>query len=66
MSSFSSCRYAGYISDATVALLLGLVFFIMPAHKPSADKHGIKYGTVPRIALHLGIITEMVAHKKDK
>ncbi|XP_029607399.1 solute carrier family 13 member 1 [Salmo trutta] len=36
-------EYAGYISDATVALLLGLVFFIMPAHKPSADKHGIKY-----------------------
>ncbi|XP_041704624.1 solute carrier family 13 member 1-like [Coregonus clupeaformis] len=36
-------QYAGYISDATVALLLGLVFFIMPAHKPSADKHGIKY-----------------------
>uniref|UniRef100_A0A674AAM1 Solute carrier family 13 member 1 n=1 Tax=Salmo trutta TaxID=8032 RepID=A0A674AAM1_SALTR len=32
-------EYAGYISDATVALLLGLVFFIMPAHKPSADKH---------------------------
>uniref|UniRef100_A0A8C7UB53 Solute carrier family 13 member 1 n=1 Tax=Oncorhynchus mykiss TaxID=8022 RepID=A0A8C7UB53_ONCMY len=36
-------EYAGYISDATVALLLGLVFFIMPAHKPSADKQGIKY-----------------------
>uniref|UniRef100_A0A8C8BST4 Solute carrier family 13 member 1 n=1 Tax=Oncorhynchus tshawytscha TaxID=74940 RepID=A0A8C8BST4_ONCTS len=36
-------EYAGYISDATVALLLGLMFFIMPAHKPSADKHGIKY-----------------------
>ncbi|XP_055049337.1 solute carrier family 13 member 1 [Misgurnus anguillicaudatus] len=31
--------YRGYASDATVALLLGFFFFIIPAHKPSMDRY---------------------------
>ncbi|KAG9345882.1 hypothetical protein JZ751_009038 [Albula glossodonta] len=32
-------RYSGYATDATVALLLGLMFFIIPANKPSSPKY---------------------------
>uniref|UniRef100_A0A671T0G2 Solute carrier family 13 member 1-like n=1 Tax=Sinocyclocheilus anshuiensis TaxID=1608454 RepID=A0A671T0G2_9TELE len=31
-----SSFYPGYATDATVALLLGFMFFIIPAHKPNA------------------------------
>uniref|UniRef100_A0A9J7Y9V4 Solute carrier family 13 member 1 n=2 Tax=Cyprinus carpio TaxID=7962 RepID=A0A9J7Y9V4_CYPCA len=32
--------YPGYATDATVALLLGFTFFIIPAHKPNAEHYG--------------------------
>ncbi|KAJ8387715.1 hypothetical protein AAFF_G00151460 [Aldrovandia affinis] len=32
-------QYSGYATDATVALLLGLMFFIIPANKPSSPKY---------------------------
>ncbi|XP_016128188.1 solute carrier family 13 member 1-like [Sinocyclocheilus grahami] len=31
--------YPGYATDATVALLLGFMFFIIPAHKPNAERY---------------------------
>uniref|UniRef100_A0AAY4BC20 Solute carrier family 13 member 1 n=1 Tax=Denticeps clupeoides TaxID=299321 RepID=A0AAY4BC20_9TELE len=31
--------YSGYATDATVALLLGLLFFIIPANRPTAEKY---------------------------
>ncbi|XP_051548129.1 solute carrier family 13 member 1-like [Myxocyprinus asiaticus] len=31
--------YRGYATDATVALLLGVMFFIIPSHKPNADRY---------------------------
>ncbi|KAF4095218.1 hypothetical protein G5714_024296 [Onychostoma macrolepis] len=31
--------YPGYATDATVALLLGFTFFIIPAHKPNAERY---------------------------
>ncbi|KAG7456047.1 hypothetical protein MATL_G00247590 [Megalops atlanticus] len=31
-------EYKGYATDATVALLLGILFFILPANKPSSPK----------------------------
>lgn len=39
-SDVSLNSYSGYITDATVALLLGLLFFIVPAYGPQK-----KYGT---------------------
>ncbi|CAB1323481.1 unnamed protein product [Coregonus sp. 'balchen'] len=37
-------QYAGYVTDATMALLAGAhVLHHASTHKPSADKHGIKY-----------------------
>lgn len=32
--------YPGYATDATVALLLGMLFFIIPASKPTIDRFG--------------------------
>ncbi|RXN19063.1 solute carrier family 13 member 1 [Labeo rohita] len=32
-------NYPGYATDATVALLLGFTFFIIPGHKPSAERY---------------------------
>ncbi|XP_043084760.1 solute carrier family 13 member 1 [Puntigrus tetrazona] len=31
--------YPGYATDATVALLLGFTFFIIPAHKPNTERY---------------------------
>ncbi|KAL0968080.1 hypothetical protein UPYG_G00262130 [Umbra pygmaea] len=42
-SSLFFPQHSGHISDATVAVVLGLLFFIIPAHQPSTDKHGSKY-----------------------
>ncbi|KAJ7997671.1 hypothetical protein DPEC_G00214560 [Dallia pectoralis] len=42
-SSLVFPQHSGHISDATVAIVLGLTFFIMPAHKPSAEKPGRNY-----------------------
>ncbi|KAI7811898.1 Solute carrier family 13 sodium/sulfate symporter, partial [Triplophysa rosa] len=32
-------EHRGYATDATVALLLGFMFFIIPAHKPNANRY---------------------------
>ncbi|KAK1789822.1 hypothetical protein P4O66_015698, partial [Electrophorus voltai] len=32
-------EYPGYATDATVALLLGVLFFIIPANRPTADNY---------------------------
>uniref|UniRef100_A0A6Q2X0X4 Solute carrier family 13 member 1 n=1 Tax=Esox lucius TaxID=8010 RepID=A0A6Q2X0X4_ESOLU len=46
-SSLFFPQHSGHVSDATVAILLGVMFFVMPAHKPSTDlqKDGRSYGT---------------------
>uniref|UniRef100_A0A6Q2WXS7 Solute carrier family 13 member 1 n=1 Tax=Esox lucius TaxID=8010 RepID=A0A6Q2WXS7_ESOLU len=36
-SSLFFPQHSGHVSDATVAILLGVMFFVMPAHKPSTD-----------------------------
>uniref|UniRef100_A0A8C1Z3K8 Solute carrier family 13 member 1 n=1 Tax=Cyprinus carpio TaxID=7962 RepID=A0A8C1Z3K8_CYPCA len=41
--------YPGYATDATVALLLGFTFFIIPAHKPNAEQRDI--GTFLKVGL---------------
>ncbi|XP_010882506.2 solute carrier family 13 member 1 isoform X2 [Esox lucius] len=44
-SSLFFPQHSGHVSDATVAILLGVMFFVMPAHKPSTDlqKDGRSY-----------------------